>query len=77
VLAPDLLGLRGPALRKRRAELGDESVGFLRLRSRQGGEVGVDLGGERVDLLGVLTLGPVEEAAGDLLERGALRARRA
>lgn len=44
-------------------------------RRRQRCEVGVDLGREGCDVLGMLALRPVEQAAGDLLKRRALRAR--
>ncbi|HEV7804563.1 MAG TPA: hypothetical protein VGO80_01980 [Solirubrobacteraceae bacterium] len=58
MLSPDLLGFGGRALRERGVELGDESVGLLCRRRRQGGEEGVDLCRERFGTMRAFVLCP-------------------
>ncbi len=58
VLAPDLLGLGGPARRERGAELGDKCVRLARARRRQASEEDIDFGGESIGVLRVLALCP-------------------
>jgi len=73
VSAPDILGLVRPSRRQRRAELGNELVGWCRGRWRQSSEEGVYLGGRLLQGARVVLLGPFKDAARDLLQRGALR----